>query len=152
MRPWDDMLFFVVLTLMCFLQWDDFRSTSFFCQNAHHNWLTKEYISNWFLVIYYRPTNISNDTITNRKKKRKIQPFYIGFFFQILSNNLVDNFSFVYIKNVDLRHFNPTEETTISVILISSASHIRWHSDRTSYRMKAYKCHKRWTHLRTSLI
>ena len=27
------------------------RSISFFCQNAHHNWLTKEYISNWFLVL-----------------------------------------------------------------------------------------------------
>ena len=27
------------------------RSISFFCQNAHHDWLTKEYISNWFLVI-----------------------------------------------------------------------------------------------------
>ena len=30
---------------------DHFRSISFFCQNAHHDWLTKEYISNWFLVI-----------------------------------------------------------------------------------------------------
>ena len=28
------------------------RSISFFCQNAHHDWLTKEYISNWFLVNY----------------------------------------------------------------------------------------------------
>ena len=28
-----------------------FRSISFFCQNAHHDWLTKEYISNWFLVL-----------------------------------------------------------------------------------------------------
>ena len=26
------------------------RSISFFCQNAHHDWLIKEYISNWFLV------------------------------------------------------------------------------------------------------
>ena len=30
---------------------DYLRSISFFCQNAHHDWLTKEYISNWFLVI-----------------------------------------------------------------------------------------------------
>ena len=29
---------------------DHLRSISFFCQNAHHDWLTKEYISNWFLV------------------------------------------------------------------------------------------------------
>ena len=29
---------------------DYLRSISFFCQNAHHDWLTKEYISNWFLV------------------------------------------------------------------------------------------------------
>ena len=31
------------------------RSISFFCQNAHHNWLTKEYISNWFLVFCENP-------------------------------------------------------------------------------------------------
>ena len=31
---------------------DHLRSISFFCQNAHHDWLTKEYISNWFLVEY----------------------------------------------------------------------------------------------------
>ena len=30
---------------------DHLRSISFFCQNAHHDWLTKGYISNWFLVI-----------------------------------------------------------------------------------------------------
>ena len=29
---------------------DHLRSISFFYQNAHHDWLTKEYISNWFLV------------------------------------------------------------------------------------------------------
>ena len=29
---------------------DHLRSILFFCQNAHHDWLTKEYISNWFLV------------------------------------------------------------------------------------------------------
>ena len=29
---------------------DHLRSISFFCQNAHHDWLTKECISNWFLV------------------------------------------------------------------------------------------------------
>ena len=29
---------------------DHLRSISLFCQNAHHDWLTKEYISNWFLV------------------------------------------------------------------------------------------------------
>ena len=36
------------------------RSISFFCQNAHHNWLTKEYISNWFLVLDETPlkTNV----------------------------------------------------------------------------------------------
>ena len=30
---------------------DQLRSISFYCQNEHHDWLTKEYISNWFLVI-----------------------------------------------------------------------------------------------------
>ena len=30
---------------------DHLRSISFFWQNAHHDWLTKEYISNWFLVL-----------------------------------------------------------------------------------------------------
>ena len=30
---------------------DHLRSISFFCQHAHHDWLTKEYISNLFLVI-----------------------------------------------------------------------------------------------------
>ena len=29
---------------------DHLRSISFFYQNAHHDWLSKEYISNWFLV------------------------------------------------------------------------------------------------------
>ena len=29
---------------------DHLRSISFFCQNAHHDWVTKDYISNWFLV------------------------------------------------------------------------------------------------------
>ena len=29
------------------------RSISFFCQNVHHDSLTKEYISNWFLVIHF---------------------------------------------------------------------------------------------------
>ena len=29
---------------------DRLRSISFFWQNAHHDWLTKEYTSNWFLV------------------------------------------------------------------------------------------------------
>ena len=33
---------------------DHLRSTSFFCQNAHHVWLTKEYISNWFLVLRHQ--------------------------------------------------------------------------------------------------
>ena len=33
---------------------DYFRSISFFCQNAHHDWLTKEYISNWFLVVLFQ--------------------------------------------------------------------------------------------------
>ena len=32
---------------------DHLRSISFFCQNAHHDWLTKEYISNWFLVTFF---------------------------------------------------------------------------------------------------
>ena len=50
MCPWDDMIFFVVLALMCFFTIDHLRSISFFCQHAHHDWLTKEYISNWFLV------------------------------------------------------------------------------------------------------
>ena len=30
---------------------DHSRSISFFCQNAHHDWLTNDYISYWFLVI-----------------------------------------------------------------------------------------------------
>ena len=30
------------------------RSISFFCQNAHHDSLTKEYISNWFLVLSHQ--------------------------------------------------------------------------------------------------
>ena len=29
---------------------DHLRSISFFYKNAHHDWLTKEYISNWFVV------------------------------------------------------------------------------------------------------
>ena len=34
---------------------DHLRSISFFSQNAHHDWLTKEYISNWFLVtVFYK--------------------------------------------------------------------------------------------------
>ena len=46
--------------MICFSLWfwlwcafftiDHLRSISFFCQNAHHDWQTKEYISNWFLV------------------------------------------------------------------------------------------------------
>ena len=46
------MLFFVVLALLCFFTVDHLRSIIIIlCQTAHHDWLTKEYISNWFLVI-----------------------------------------------------------------------------------------------------
>ena len=42
---------------------DHLGSISFFCQNAHHDWLTKDYISNWFLVfshIYQNKYKIAN--------------------------------------------------------------------------------------------
>ena len=50
---------------------DHLRSISFFYQNAHHDWLTKEYISNWFLVQggwYHPPDGLSPAT---QKRKRK---------------------------------------------------------------------------------
>ena len=59
----NDLLSHSLTAMICFLtqEWcgfgsdvlftaDHFRSISSFCQNAYHDWLTKEYISNWFLV------------------------------------------------------------------------------------------------------
>ena len=40
-----------------------FRSISFFCQNAHHDWLRKEYISNWFLVNYATVADLNVEDI-----------------------------------------------------------------------------------------
>ena len=51
-----------VLEMICFSLWfffyvfftiDHLKSISFFCQNAHRDRLTKENISNWFLVFLY---------------------------------------------------------------------------------------------------
>ena len=47
------MLFFVVFGSDVFFTIDHLRSISFFCENTHHDWLTKEYISNWFLVFFW---------------------------------------------------------------------------------------------------
>ena len=44
------MVFIVVLALMCFYN-RPLISISFFFQNAHDDWLTKEYISIWFRVL-----------------------------------------------------------------------------------------------------
>ena len=44
---------------------DPLRSISCFCQNTHHDWLTKEYISNWFLV------KQTNKKQTNKTKQNK---------------------------------------------------------------------------------
>ena len=52
---------------------DFLRRISFFCQNAHHDWLTKEYISNWFLVnwfsdrVFYVTIAIKNADIRSLK-------------------------------------------------------------------------------------
>ena len=50
------------------------RSISFFCQKAHHDWLIKEYISNWFLVYkleYYGFRGIVLDWFKSYLKNRK---------------------------------------------------------------------------------
>ena len=50
---------------------DHLRSISFFCQNAHHDWLTKEYISNWFLVSIVIPKNFAEETCINLHPSRE---------------------------------------------------------------------------------
>ena len=49
---------------------DHLRSISFFCQNAHHDRLTKEYISNWFQVYLIKKTK------QNKTKKKHLEGFW----------------------------------------------------------------------------
>ena len=50
MCPWDDFLCGFGSDVLFTI--DHLNSISFFSQNAHQDWLTKEYITNWFLVLY----------------------------------------------------------------------------------------------------
>ena len=50
---------------------DHLRSISFFCQNAHHDWLTKEYISNWFLVKQNKTKQKTKQNKTKHKKQKQ---------------------------------------------------------------------------------
>ena len=53
---------------------DHLRSISFFCQNAHHDWLTKEYISNWFLVsFHFNVLTIENITSNKIKQENRME-------------------------------------------------------------------------------
>ena len=58
---------------------DHLRSISFFYQNAHHDWLTKEYISNWFLVKLWRGKFSAHENLRRLHRMVTLNPAWMTF-------------------------------------------------------------------------
>ena len=74
---------------------DHLRSISFFCQNAHHDWLTKEYISNWFLVLHGRNWKITD----NQVKEVLSSKFYFGRGLTVHPHRNLETVTLIWIKS-----------------------------------------------------